>query len=232
LSILLLYRDSARYSIIISKTMIDTDARIVFMPLYKSLQKPVLVKSEKINLAARPELVEGDGRSNTASRAIFKELSDKKNKIKKKPEKKKDTKKIKKDMQTSKQAAKPAVKKTVEPVVQKVCEQASQSAVVPTVEQNPVENTLFVGQQEMDALSQYQEIQAQMKEHWAPPIGMAPDLECVIMLTIDKMGVVTQMKVEKSSGVLLFDTAARKAVKKMVAPAWAYDKELSLTFKV
>jgi len=208
--------------------MIDTDARIVFMPLYKSLQKPVLIHAEKVQEKNGAQ----ENAPKEAARAVFQEASNKKDKIKKIAAPKKDSKKTKKNVQAAKPVPKPVIKKIVEPVAPKVAEKKVEEPIQAPVEHSAAENTLLVGQQEMNALMQYQEIQAQMKEHWAPPLGMSPDLVCVIVIAVDKAGAITQMNVEKSSGVLLFDTAARKAVKKIVPPEWAYGKEISLTFKI
>ena len=90
---------------------------------------------------------------------------------------------------------------------------------------------LYVGQQEMEALQVQEYIQQEMAQHWSPPAGMRKDLSCIIKVCIAFDGTIASMSFEQSSGVLLFDGAARRAVAQLTPPQWAYGKELSITFK-
>ena len=92
-------------------------------------------------------------------------------------------------------------------------------------------DVLYVGQQEMDALQMQDYIQQEMAQHWSPPAGMRKNIFCVIKITIAFDGSISAIEVEQSSGVLIFDGAAKRAASQLTPPAWAYGKEISLTFK-
>ena len=47
-----------------------------------------------------------------------------------------------------------------------------------------MQNVLYVGQQEMEALQVQEYIQQEMAQHWSPPAGMRKDLSCIIKVCI------------------------------------------------
>lgn len=94
-----------------------------------------------------------------------------------------------------------------------------------------IDNVVYVGQAEMDALQAQEYIQQELSQHWAPPSGMRSDLFAIITLTIDFEGVIKKVDLATSSGNLLFDTAAKKAAAQITPARWTFGKELSITFK-
>lgn len=72
----------------------------------------------------------------------------------------------------------------------------------------------------------YQEIY----EHWNMPEGFSPDLSCTYKVIIDKEGNVVDVVVQKSSGVLVYDTAAQAALFTTIYSKIVWGKEFIITF--
>ena len=66
--------------------------------------------------------------------------------------------------------------------------------------------------------------------HWAPPPGVSLRDGCQITVHVDWKGNVKQMIVDKSSGVLMYDSCARKVLYDIEMPRWTWGKELTVTF--
>ncbi len=88
----------------------------------------------------------------------------------------------------------------------------------------------YVGQVEMEELSRQEELQQVISQYWKPPVGLREGLECSLTFVVDADGNASQVTVQKTSGVLVYDMAARMAVAQMSMPQWARGKELSITF--
>jgi len=77
----------------------------------------------------------------------------------------------------------------------------------------------------------YCALQEEISSQWKPPVGLAKDLECQISIELAADGTVLKSAVNESSGVLVYDVAARSAVRKINFPRWAYGKEFTIAFK-
>lgn len=89
---------------------------------------------------------------------------------------------------------------------------------------------LVLGQQEVEQLQRYQAVQERITPHWHPPISIKAVQACVLLATIGAGGVVEQMVVEQSSGVLAYDMAARMAVHKTQFPDNMIGQQVRLHF--
>lgn len=74
-------------------------------------------------------------------------------------------------------------------------------------------------------------IERELIAHWKPPKGLAKDLECQIKVRFGGEGKVIDCVLEKKSGVLIYDMAARTAAKAMILPRWAWGKDFVIAFK-
>jgi TonB family protein len=92
------------------------------------------------------------------------------------------------------------------------------------------QDSVYIGQIEMEELDRQEELQQALSTCWKPPVGLREGLECVLIFQVDAEGNVIKVTVQKSSGVLVFDMAARMAISHMQMPQWARGKELSITF--
>ncbi len=73
-------------------------------------------------------------------------------------------------------------------------------------------------------------IRGEIVKTWEPPIGMPEDLACDIIVKIGCDGLVMDSKIERSSGVLIFDLSARSAAAALVLPRWAWGREFTINF--
>jgi len=74
-------------------------------------------------------------------------------------------------------------------------------------------------------------LQKELAKCWKVPIGVSHDCVCQIRAVVSWDGVVKELDVTKSSGVLMYDVAARSALYTMKMPAWSKGKSLTITFK-
>jgi hypothetical protein len=77
----------------------------------------------------------------------------------------------------------------------------------------------------------YECIEQEIVSRWRPPRGLSKDLVCQIKCSIGGSGTVVACKFEKSSGVLIYDMAARSAARAMMLPRWAWGKDFTIIFK-
>lgn len=238
-ALFVLYKESP-YQVTIMNTMIDTNATIVFMPLYKSLYKqvgapnqksasaPIIASTNTPKKSIIPVMEKTKAGTFIAS-AVSKPVKKKSNTIKTKKTvpKKQPNKVLSKEI--SKEPIK-TIKKEIESELKK--ENNSNAPVVPLSKENSTpENTLLVGQEQMNALQIQEHIQQVMVHHWHPPANMGEQLVCIIKVMINSKGGVEQVVVTQSSGAPLFDTSACVAASKLEAPAVCFGKELLITFK-
>jgi hypothetical protein len=84
---------------------------------------------------------------------------------------------------------------------------------------------------EVEALRRGAQLQKELIQKWQPPIGVSSDCTCDISFFVNKKGTIENLKMVKSSGVILFDVSARQALFSMKMPQWAYGKPLVINFK-
>jgi hypothetical protein len=77
----------------------------------------------------------------------------------------------------------------------------------------------------------YECVEQEIASRWRPPRGLSKDLACQIKCSIGLSGTVVDCKIEKPSGVLIYDMAARTAARAMSLPRWAWGKEFTIVFK-
>lgn len=258
-ALFVVYKGNGVYNVIISSTMINTDAKIVYMPLHRSKQAAqkstsARASSLKSSSSAAPKAqnkIDNGPSTTIVTRKNPKPVSASKKKNKEEKIKaKKATSKIvesKKVVEEKKEiskaeVAKPEVKpKDVEPIkpAQEIKEEpkvetqtntTSENAVATNVDQN-VENVVYVGQAEMEALQLQEFIQNEMAAHWTPPAGIRSDAQCMVKIIVSHDGKNNQIVLEHPSKILLFDSAARRAAAQLQPPQWAYGKEILITFK-
>lgn len=78
---------------------------------------------------------------------------------------------------------------------------------------------------------QYESFYASIAHSWKPPIGSALDCTCQITMHIAWDGSVQKLVIDKSSGILMYDVAARNALYNMFIPSWAYGKSLTVLLR-
>jgi|GEM_PF-7119782 len=155
--------------------------------------------------------------------------------------------------QIKQQPAVPPVVPLAEPVVQPVVQAKPDQEVVKSVvsdedhapivdePEGPYEVALAVGdgrdegpvvlgQEEYELLQAYQAVYEQVSAQWRPPAGIKPARPCIILITLDNRGLVAQLTVEQTSGVLAYDVAARMAVGRSQFPKHMWNEQIRLHF--
>lgn len=172
-----------------------------------------------------------------------------KNKKKEKPLVVAKTKPVTKDKEiVTKDVPKTAVveQKSVEPNREEKIEVVQQPIAVPNEEQVAVNadmlpQDLAMGDNCEVALGQtiddprlfqyYTQLQTAVSDTWKPPLGISDECVCDVLVQLDLKGLVKEIKVVKSSGVLIYDIAARNALQDAKMPKWSYGKTITVSFK-
>lgn len=70
----------------------------------------------------------------------------------------------------------------------------------------------------------------ELSTHWAPPPGVPADSQCAVTVFLDRQGEIADMLVDSSSGMLVFDLAARSALSELEFPKFVWGKSITITF--
>lgn len=103
---------------------------------------------------------------------------------------------------------------------------SSQENVLPPIDMNDV---TFVGVQDLEHLQIHQIVSGQLAKHWKRPVGMENKM-CVIKIELNTTGKIVAVTVEKSSGVPMYDIAAKAAAVKPIYPQEIWNKKLVIQF--
>lgn len=74
-------------------------------------------------------------------------------------------------------------------------------------------------------------LQEELSRTWKLPAGMKEGTECQITIKLNWNNAIQKITVDRSSGVLVFDVAARSALYSMKMPEWTKGKTITLSFK-
>lgn len=98
------------------------------------------------------------------------------------------------------------------------------------LEEASVTELICIGSAEYDEYALNGRIQQAVLRFWRRPVGFAKELSCEISLQINEIGKAAQVKITQSSGVLVYDMAARTAILKAEYPREIWNKALILQF--
>lgn len=119
----------------------------------------------------------------------------------------------------------------VEPEKNQLVGQNDQMAVVgPTIEQD-LEFTIGETIDDPKLLQYYAQLQTAVSDAWKPPVGIADECVCDVLIALDAQGKIKDVKVVKSSGVLIYDIAARNALQEAKLPKWTFGRTITISFK-
>lgn len=93
-----------------------------------------------------------------------------------------------------------------------------------------VQEPLVMSVHEYAQQQQIAEIVEAVKRWWQPPLGVRPDALCIIMVTIAPTGACKEARVQRSSGVPVYDIAAKSAVLKSNFPKHIWGKQCVFQF--
>jgi outer membrane biosynthesis protein TonB len=95
----------------------------------------------------------------------------------------------------------------------------------------PASDSIMIAYADARTAHQYAILQNELSKHWAPPPGVADECTCRLTVCIDRAGAVSDVVVEESSGVLIFDIMARTALLAVEWPVWTRGASITITFK-
>ena len=81
-----------------------------------------------------------------------------------------------------------------------------------------------MGMHEKGLLEEFKLLHEDIVAQWAPPPGIAPTCACKVTMLIDWTGAIKEFTVNESSGVLMYDMAAQRALTQVKMPKWAWGK--------
>ncbi|MBP7854761.1 TonB C-terminal domain-containing protein [Candidatus Babeliales bacterium] len=102
------------------------------------------------------------------------------------------------------------------------------------VESNQIDESLnendviFVGAVELQHHMVGSKIQQTIQQHWNVPIGMEQGTSCELQVKIGDAGQAVTLQVIKSSGVLVYDSCARKTLQKIEYPKQVWNKTITI----
>ncbi len=83
---------------------------------------------------------------------------------------------------------------------------------------------------DMGLYEEYVMLQETIGSTWAPPPGIQQGAACKITFVVDWQGIITDMTIDESSGVITYDVSARSALEAITMPRWTWGKKLTITF--
>jgi len=96
---------------------------------------------------------------------------------------------------------------------------------------NKNQGVVEVNYLEVEAYRRQVLLQEELAKCWKRPIGVPHYCVCQIKVVVNWDGIVKKLDVAKSSGVLMYDVAARSALQTMKMPTWSKGKSLTITFR-
>jgi hypothetical protein len=113
-----------------------------------------------------------------------------------------------------------------------------QPAIVPPVPAAPDVLTtttaepgvIYIGRYDAEDLQLHTDIQRAVEEHWHAPAGAAANTECMLRAFINPQGVAENITIDKASGMLVYDVAARTALSKTEFPTTVRGQTIVLRF--
>ncbi len=118
-----------------------------------------------------------------------------------------------------------AAQKTQSPIAQAL---DTQQTIAPVIPENA---QISHNYREVEALRRSAQLQKELVQKWKPPIGVSPDCMCEISFFVNSTGAIEDLKMVKSSGVVMYDISARQALFAMKMPQWSYGKPFTISFK-
>lgn len=90
-------------------------------------------------------------------------------------------------------------------------------------------DVIFVGYQELDQTMIGAKIQHTIQQEWSPPVGMNDGISCQVQVKIDDQGKAVQTQIVTSSGVFVYDAAAKKTLLTIEYPQEVWNKTITIS---
>jgi hypothetical protein len=204
---------------------------IVVAPLYKTLLKNSYPLANSAKPVAKPEKVQQIKQESHDKKTVAPKAPAKKPKPVEQKSNKEITKKAEPTPLAQPQKSEPPNRSKMVPEPQPAPEKIQEYAAVqqqnlPSVNAD-IDDVMYVGRDEIDQIRAQEEVKIGIAKTWKRPAGMSAKVQCQITVTLDKQGN-KQICMEKSSGVLVYDTCAKQAVLAYEFPSIVWNKQLVL----
>ena len=147
----------------------------------------------------------------------------------KKDDAKKNLEKKEKEQKSMQPPKKKATETKSQSIEKKLVAQNSEEKLIPSVQESVQKNdVVYATVREVELYRQQQLLTQEIVQHWKPPAGIAADCACQVSFTVDWNGQLADIGITQSSGVLIFDLAARSALCAMKMPEWAKGKTFTV----
>lgn len=90
------------------------------------------------------------------------------------------------------------------------------------------DNVVFVGYEQLDECIVGSKIQQAIQQSWTPPIGVAIGTSCQMRVTVSAQGAAADVKIEKGSGVFVYDASAKTALRNVEYPKEVWNKTITI----
>lgn len=242
------------HTVAVDMSMLRSGAKVVYCPFQKTTKR--VHKKKTRNIASHKNLAVKKTKKKSPppkKKVVIKKKKPKtalasksKPVVKKKPAKKNVTKKktqtaVKKSTDVKTMADKLVEKKPLKVVEKKVPKvkpkKIEKNKPVKVAQKESVEqgeqDIIYVGRIDKDILKMHEVIQQELQTVWQPPAGLSKELQCQLKVLVAWDGTVKDVAVEKTSGVVMYDVAARSSLASVPFDKckWARGKEFSITFK-
>lgn len=126
-------------------------------------------------------------------------------------------------------AEKKAPEKKIQSPEKNIVAQNRQQKVTPSA-QAPAQtdSAVYATAREVELYRQQQLLTQKIGLYWKPPAGIGSDCACQVTFTVDWSGQLADIGITQSSGILIFDLAARSALCAMEMPEWAKGKTFTV----
>lgn len=201
-------------------------------PKPSTKNKPTIKKIEP----KKPDVKKSDApkKVDTPKKTVEKTVPVEKKKIeeKKTAPKKTEPKKVEEKKQDNlpEKMVKEELKPAAVPILAAVAQPVASASAADIGADEPL--VIHATAQEIEAYRRANLLQQELVRVWHPPVGIAKDTNCTINCQVNWQGGVHDVTIQKTSGILMYDVAARSALYAMQLPEWARGKSLTIIFKV
>lgn len=134
----------------------------------------------------------------------------------------------------SKPAQSPPTQNTVQKVEESLVSNVAKKEQASNVaqEEQSIEGPIIVAKdyREKIVLKKHQLLQQELVRVWHPPIGVTKECACCVRVAVTRDGAIQKVDIVNSSGILMFDVAARSALYSAQLPKWTWGTSFDITF--
>lgn len=109
-----------------------------------------------------------------------------------------------------------------------VSEQIDDSSSEPDFEELDLDDVTFIGYEQFDSLAVQNKIQQVVQQNFKSPIGVGKDVTCELSVLVGPQGKSGKVTMVKSSGVRVYDVAARAMLSTIEFPKEVWNKTITI----